>query len=79
MTEENIESDNVIDFVEYKMLRLIDELAKVQRLDIADVLSDALDKYLAGEIGLTFVAGWPYVIDMPLSDTEWLNILAILC
>ena len=61
------------------MLRLIDELAKLQRLDIADVLSEALDKYLAGEVTLTFVAGWPYLSDVPLSDTEWLNILAILC
>ena len=62
--------ENVIDFTKYKMLRLIDELAKAQRLDIADVLSDALDKYLAGEIGLTFVQGWPYVQDVPLSDAE---------
>ena len=62
--------ENVIDFTEYKMLRLIDDLAKLQRLDIADVLSEALDKYLAGDIDLTFVAGWPYVTDMPLIDAE---------
>ena len=35
--------DNVTDFIEYKLHRLIDDLAKAQRIDIATVISDALD------------------------------------
>ena len=61
MTEEHIQYDNVIDFTEYKMHRLVDEYAKANRLDIATVLSDALDKYILGQVEITFVDGWPHI------------------
>ena len=61
MTKENIEDDNVIDFTEYKMHRLVDEFAKANRLDIATVLSDALDKYILGLVSISFVDGWPHI------------------
>ena len=63
MTEEHIENDNVIDFIEYKMHRLVDEFAKANRLDIATVLSDALDKYILGQLKITFVDGWPHIVN----------------
>ena len=54
--------DNVTDFIEYKLHRLIDDLAKAQRIDIATVISDALDRYLLNEIDIVFVEGWPHVV-----------------
>jgi hypothetical protein len=62
MTEEHIENDNVIDFTEYKMHRLVDDFAKSNRLDIATVLSEALDNYLLGNIKIRFVDGWPHIV-----------------
>tara|TARA_B100000131_G_scaffold262895_1_gene259481 strand:- start:499 stop:735 length:237 start_codon:yes stop_codon:yes gene_type:complete len=62
MTKEHIENDNVIDFTEYKLHRLVDEFAKANRLDIATVLSDALDKYILGQLEITFVDGWPHIV-----------------
>ena len=35
---------NVDDFIEHKMHRLIEQYAKLNREDVATVLSDALDK-----------------------------------
>jgi uncharacterized membrane-anchored protein len=54
--------ENVTDFIEYKLHRLIDDLAKAQRIDIATVISDALDRYLLNEIDIVFVEGWPHVV-----------------
>ena len=54
---------NVDDFVEHKMHRLIEQYAKLNREDIATVLSDALDAYLLGEVRIGFIDGWPYVLD----------------
>jgi hypothetical protein len=53
---------NVDDFVEHKMHRLIEQYAKLNREDIATVLSDALDKYLMGEHEIVFVDGWPHIV-----------------
>ena len=53
---------NVDDFIEHKMHRLIEQYAKLNREDIATVLSDALDKYLMGEHEIVFVDGWPHVV-----------------
>ena len=55
--------ENVTDFTEYKLHRLIDTLAKAQRLDIAEVLSNALDKYIMEEIDIVFVDGWPHIVN----------------
>jgi len=61
MTGRYTEYDNVSDFVEYKLTRLIDDLAKLQRIDIAEQISDALDAYVSGEVDIYFIAGWPHV------------------
>ena len=62
MTDRSTESDNVEDFVIYKMAALIKQYEKVQRLDIANVLQDALDKYIVGEHEIEFVDGWPHIV-----------------
>ena len=56
------EYNNVDDFIEYKMHRLIDQYAKMNRPDIAKVLSNALDDYLMDKHELVFVNGWPHVV-----------------
>ena len=53
---------NVDDFVEHKMHRLITQYAKLNRDDIAKVLTEALDDYLLGKHELVFVNGWPHVV-----------------
>jgi len=82
MTGRYTEYDNVVDFVEYKLTRLIDELAKLQRIDIAEQISDALDAYLCGSVDVHFVDGWPYVTYAKQSEaedlTEWHNYAKLL-
>ena len=53
---------NVDDFVEHKMHQLIEQYAKLNREDIATVLSDALDDYLLGKHEIVFVDGWPHIV-----------------
>ena len=53
---------NVDDFVEHKMHRLIERYARLDREDIATVLSDALDDYLLGKHEIVFVDGWPHIV-----------------
>ena len=57
------ENENVLDFTAYKMRNLIEDLASHGRLDYATAMQDALDSYLLGEIDISFVDGWPYVLD----------------
>ena len=64
------EHDNVIDFTAYKMRNLIEDLARTKRLDYANAMQDALDSYLLGEIRISFIDGWPYVLE----DTEDINL-----
>jgi|TARA_R110000824_G_scaffold232791_3_gene420957 hypothetical protein len=59
MTGRYTEYDNVTDFIEYKMLRLIQRFTALQRVDIVDAMTLALDEYLAGNIDIVFVEGWP--------------------
>ncbi len=51
--------DNVYDFIEFKMHKLIEHVASVGREDLALSLSEALDSYLMGEIDIGFIDGWP--------------------
>ena len=60
MTQEN---DNVADFTAYKMRSIIEDLASANRIDYANAMQDALDAYLLGEIDISFIDGWPYVLD----------------
>ena len=62
MTGRYNEYDNVTDFVEYKLHKLVDDLAKSNQVEIAAVISDALDQYLLGHIDIVFVSGWPHVL-----------------
>ncbi len=64
------EHDNVIDFTAYKMRNLIEDLARTKRLDYANAMQDALDSYLLGEIRISFIDGWPYVLE----DIEDINL-----
>ena len=59
MTGRYTEYNNVTDFIEYKMLRLIQRFTALQRVDIVDAMTLALDEYLAGNIDIVFVEGWP--------------------
>ncbi len=54
------EYDNVYDFIEYKMHRLIDYAAKHNREDVATSFYEALEEYMLGNIDIVFVAGWPH-------------------
>ena len=51
--------DNVADFIEYKMGRIIRRFTSMQRHDIASAMTYALEEYLAGNIDIVFVDGWP--------------------
>jgi hypothetical protein len=56
---EDEELDNVYDFIEFKMHKLIERVALAGREDLALALSEALDSYLMGEISISFIDGWP--------------------
>ena len=62
MSDRSDQNDNVKDFVVYKMTAMIKQYERMQRLDIANVLQDALDKYILGEYDIEFVDGWPHVV-----------------
>jgi len=62
MTQES-DNDNLLDFTAYKMRSLIEDLAKQGRTDYANAIQDALDAYLLGEVQISFMGGWPYVLD----------------
>ena len=55
--------DNLIDFTAYKMRSIIEDLAKRGRTDYANAMQDALDSYLVGDIQISFVDGWLYVLE----------------
>tara|TARA_Y100001937_G_C7051232_1_gene299216 strand:- start:544 stop:744 length:201 start_codon:yes stop_codon:yes gene_type:complete len=64
------EHENVLDFTAYKMRNLIEDLAMANRLDYANAMQDALDSYLLGEVRISFIDGWPYILD----KTEDINL-----
>tara|TARA_B100000287_G_scaffold349972_1_gene338671 strand:+ start:213 stop:413 length:201 start_codon:yes stop_codon:yes gene_type:complete len=57
------ENKNVIDFTAYKMRSIIEDLDKANRVDYATAVQEALDAYLLGHIRISFIDGWPYIID----------------
>jgi len=64
VTQENDnELNNLADFTAYKMRNIIEYLAKANRIDYANAMQDALDSYLIGEIRISFIDGWPYVLE----------------
>jgi hypothetical protein len=53
------ESNNVYDFIEFRMHRIIEETAASGELELARQMSEALDGYLMGDIMIEFIEGWP--------------------
>lgn len=60
------------DFTEFKLHQLVEYADSIARPDIAKQLSDALDKYLMGEIHIEFVDGWPiaYQLNEQLNESD---------
>ncbi len=48
------------------MRHTIESFTTLQRYDIASALAMALDSYLAGNIDIVFVDGWPNAIEIAL-------------
>ena len=55
------EDINIIDFVEVKLLSMANEYANRGRIDLAEAIWNALDRYMDGEIDIIFKNGDPYV------------------
>jgi hypothetical protein len=55
------EDSNIIDFIEVKLLSMADDYASGGRLDLAEAIWTALDRYMTGEIEIIFKHGEPYV------------------
>ena len=55
------EDINIIDFVEIKLLSMANEYANRGRIDLAEAIWNALDRYMDGEIDIIFKNGDPYV------------------
>ncbi len=66
------EHENVYDFIEFKMLKLVDVAAHAGRVDVAEVISDMLDSYMLNHIDIVFVSGWPFTAVKP-EDLHKLN------
>ena len=56
------QDSNIIDFVEVKLLAMVEEYASAGLGPMADALWSALDQYMAGDIDIIFKHGQPYVI-----------------
>tara|TARA_Y100000310_G_C20437737_1_gene694533 strand:- start:99 stop:362 length:264 start_codon:yes stop_codon:yes gene_type:complete len=69
------EYDNVVDYIEVKMLKLADKFADMNRLDIAEKLWNALDLYLDHKADIWFNKGEPVMRmrDGEKSDTKLNN------
>ena len=50
---------DVIDFTEHYMHKLIDKYAKANDTQMAWALSETLEKYIMGEIGILLIEGVP--------------------
>ena len=60
----------VIDFTEHYMHRLIDTYSKKNDEQMAWALSETLDKYLMGEIGILLIEGVPVPYIEKKIDTQ---------
>lgn len=56
------------DFTEHKLYQLIAYADEVQRPDIAEQIDIMLDDYLAGNVNIIFVEGWPVAYPTAQSD-----------
>ena len=65
------EDSNIVDFIEVKMLQLVEEYSAVGREQAADACWNALASYVSGTIDIIFRHGQPFVIDR---ETDYNNI-----
>ena len=56
------EYDNVTDFIAVRLRNLIRESDRMERHDMAKVLSIALKDYVEGKHDIVFVDGWPHIV-----------------
>ena len=64
---EDEEINNVIDFIEHKLLRLEATAAHAGDFALAMAIGDALTRYLEGSVYIVFKEGNPYIM-MPSED-----------
>tara|TARA_R100001594_G_C3847635_1_gene217611 strand:+ start:130 stop:378 length:249 start_codon:yes stop_codon:yes gene_type:complete len=62
------QDSNIIDFIEVKMLQLVEQYSAVGKDDIADACWNALSGYVSGSIDIIFKHGQPFVIDREYND-----------
>ena len=53
--------NNVLDFTEKKLEKMIGECAKSNREDVAMALCEVLEQYLSEEVDVLWIDGLPYV------------------
>ena len=68
MTQE-IDNGNLLDFTAYKLRNMVESMAAVGQLDLAEALLDALEQYTLGYIDITWQDGWPYTVEQREIDT----------
>jgi hypothetical protein len=64
------EDNNIIDFIEFRMHRLINECAEAGEEGLATQMSGALDGYILGNMSIEFVDGWPLVASIAKNKDE---------
>tara|TARA_R100000808_G_C2107379_1_gene122560 strand:+ start:609 stop:839 length:231 start_codon:yes stop_codon:yes gene_type:complete len=62
------QDSNIIDFIEVKMLQLVERYSTVGQQYHADACWSALDAYVSGTVDIIFKHGEPYVIDRENND-----------
>tara|TARA_Y100000296_G_C4962784_1_gene151838 strand:- start:81 stop:326 length:246 start_codon:yes stop_codon:yes gene_type:complete len=62
------EYDNVEDFIEHFMLRMAERYAKHGRHEVSDAIYDALDQYLARQVGIQIIDGEVYVVSLDITE-----------
>ena len=62
------QDSNIIDFIQVKMLRLIDEFGAAGKTDMAEACWNALDNYMSGSVNIYFQDGQPYIARVNLDD-----------
>ena len=62
MSGRHPQDSNIIDFIQVKLLAMVEEYSSAGMIPMADALWSALDQYMAGDIDIIFKHGQPYVI-----------------
>ena len=67
------QDSNIIDFIEVKLLQLVEEYSTLGQQLHVDACWNALDAYVSGTVDIIFKHGEPYVIDREIKDTTILD------